>query len=146
METTGKENTIQKDEYLNIITNLTNSYFIIEEAGDMILRELKSLLESYDKGLNGRVRQRHNNIMSHVRALENILESFLEDYEAFKGEWKKHDELRASAAYLVRVALLIGDRAACSEEPIEKQIEKFIHDLPPNGYINDHILSHFKLR
>ena len=147
METTGNNNPVHlSEEDLKITTNLTNTYYILIEAADMILRDVKSIFEYYDKSLNGKIKQRHNNIMHHARALENLIDGFIEDYEDFKGDWDKHTELRASAAYIVRVSLLIGDRAALSSAPLERDIEKFIYDLPPNGYAPDHILGRFRIK
>lgn len=146
METTANSQQHLSEENLKITTNMTNTYYILMEASDMILRDVKSILEYYNKGLNGKVRQRHNMIMSHVRALENLLEGFLEDYECFNGNWDRHTELRSSGAYMARIALLIGDRAALSSAPLERDIEKFIYELPQNGYAPDHILGRFKIQ
>lgn len=145
METTVKGKHLSEDD-LKITTNLTNTYYILMEAADMILRDVKSIFEFYDKSLQGKVKQRHNIIMSHVKALENLSDDFFEDYECFDGNWEKHTELRTSAAYMARISLLIGDRAALSSAPLERDIEKFIYELPPNGYAPDHILARFKIK
>lgn len=145
METTVKGKHLSEDD-LKVTTNLTNTYYILMEAADMILRDVKSIFEFYDKSLQGKVKQRHNIIMSHVRALENLSDDFLEDYECFKNNWDRHTELRTSGAYMARVSLLIGDRATFDSAPLETVIEKYIYDLPPHGYAPDHILGRFKIK
>ena len=143
METTGKH---LSQESLKITTNLTNTYYILMEAADMVLRETKGIFEFYDKSLSGKAKQRHNQIMFHTRTLENLFDKFIEDYECFKGNWDRHTELRSSGAYIARVSLLIGDRTAFDAAPREVDIEKFIYEMPPNGYAPDNLLGRFKIR
>lgn len=127
------------------LNSLTNSYYIMAEAMDMILREAEKGLEELGKGLKYEVKHRHKEMMRLIRLLKANQEKFLEDYACFDGNWDKYDELRKSGAYIARIMLLIADRTN-TEENVENRIEKYLYRLKPQGVVSSDLLGKFQIK
>lgn len=127
------------------LTMLTNLYYILMEASDMFLRRAKVIIESNNKGLNKEIKRRHNLLMAHYKATINLTDTLLEDYECFDGKWENYDQIRKNGAWFARVVALIADRCM-ADAPIEKDIEKFIYELPQQDIVDDKFLEDFIIR
>lgn len=148
-----KANFVNKEEIEGIrdeINACVNSYFVLCEAADMVLRNAEELFNCFDEGLKHKVKQRHNDMMAHIKAINNIMDTFFESYECFgSGEEfiSKIDMLRNSAAFIARLVLLIGDRSCRDDEKqVMKRIEEYIYYMPEQGLINDKVLNKFKVK
>ena len=127
------------------LTMMTNLYYILLEASDMMLRRAKIILENNKKGLNREVKRRHNLLMQHYKALINLSDSLLEDYECFDGKWENYDQIRKNGAWFARMAALTADRCM-NDSPVEKDIEKFIYNLPQQDIVDNKFLEDFIIR
>lgn len=130
---------------------VTNSYYMLMEAADMMCRQMEVLLNARKRRVKGKIRQRHNYMMEKVVALRNLQEDFWKDYhEAFGGAYQKTDSLRESAAYMARIMLLIADRCYTQEDngdrKKERMIEEYIYFMPEGGLLKDDFLKRFVIR
>lgn len=132
----------------NEINACVNSYYVLCEASDMLLRNCEELFNSLGEGLKHRIKQRHNEMMLHVKAMNTIMDTFFDDYNCFGTGQQfvdKIDMLRSSAAFISRLVLLIGDRSCREDEKeILRKIEDYIYYMPEQGLINDKILDKFR--
>ena len=130
---------------------VTNSYYMLMEAADMMLRQMELQLARRGRGLKFKLKQRHNLMMGNVDTLKNLQLDFWSDYrEAFKDNYSKSDALRQSAAYMARIMLLIADRCYTQEDngtmEREQRIERYIYNMPDGGLLNDDLLKKFFVR
>lgn len=130
---------------INDLNSLTNSYYILSEAADMMMREMEFQFGKLGKGVKHRVKARHNEMMRLMRLLRTNQDKFLEDYEAFNGQWEKYDDLRISAAYIARIMLLIADRTNIDDR-VDNKIEKYIYNKKPTGVVSEELLSRFVIK
>jgi hypothetical protein len=136
---------------LKIEALVTNSYYMLMEAADMMLRQMELQLARRGRGLKFKLKQRHNLMMDNVDALKNFQLDFWSDYrDAFKDNYSKSDALRQSAAYMARIMLLIADRCYTQEDngtmEREQRIERYIYNMPDGGLLNDDLLKKFFVR
>lgn len=127
------------------INSLVNSYYIMSESLDMIMREMERQFSSLGKEVKHHVKQRHTEMMRLMRLLKTTQDKFISDYDAFKGDWSKYDELRKSGAYIARIMLLIADRTN-TEENVENRIEKYLYRLKPQGVVSNELLGKFQIK
>lgn len=130
---------------------VTNSYYILMEAADMMLRRMEFQLLMRGRCLKHNIKRRHNVMMEKVAAMKNLSEDFFKDYEAAFGEqYNKMDDLRVSGAYMARIMLLIADRCYTQEDngnmEREQRIERYIYNMPDGGLLNDNLLKKFFVR
>lgn len=140
------EETALKQEAL-----VTNSYYMLMEAADMMLRQMEVQLARRGRGLKFKLKQRHNMMMGTAETLKNFQLDFWKDYEeAFKDNYSKSDALRQSAAYMARIMLLIADRCYTQEDngsmEREQRIERYIYNMPDGGLLDDELLKKFFMR
>lgn len=128
----------------NDLNSVVNSYYIMAEALDMLLRRMEVEFEHLGKDVVYSVKSRHTEMMRLMRMLRVNQEKFLKDYESFHGEWSKYDELRKSAAYISRIMLLVADRTL-DDGKVEKEIEDYIRSLPSTGVVSEELLNNFKI-
>ena len=139
---------INEERYIkevNDINTVTNCYYIMAEATDMLMREMERKFDNIGKGIKHNVKQRHSEMMRLMRLLKANQEKFVKDYEAFHGDWSKYDALRNSAAYISRVMLLISDRCD-KDDRIYSKIEKYIYDRKPTGIVSEEMLNRFRIK
>lgn len=146
MESNEFKNSELKTEAL-----VTNSYYMLMEAADMMLRQMEVQLARRGRGLKFKLKQRHNLMMGNVDALKNLQLDFWDDYKsAFGNNYSKSDALRQSAAYMARIMLLIADRCYTSQDngnmDREQRIERYIYNMPDGGLLNDELLKKFFVR
>lgn len=127
------------------INTLVNSYYIMAESLDMLLREMERQFKSLDKGLKHHVKQRHTEMMRLFKLLKTNQEKFIKDYECFGGEWSKYDDLRMSAAYIARIMLLIADRTL-DDGKVERELEAYLTHKKSAGVVSDELLNSFKIK
>jgi ribosomal protein L30/L7E len=127
------------------INSLVNTYYILAETLDMMIREMEAQFNELGKGVKHNVRQRHTEMMRLIRLLKTNQEKFIHDYEAFKGDWQKYDDLRNSAAYISRIMLLIADRTNDSGK-VENEIEAYLRRKKTTGVVSDELLNKFYIR
>lgn len=130
---------------------VTNSYYMLMETADMMLREMEIQLAKRGRLLKQNIKQRYNFMMGKVNALKNLQDDFWKDYEgAFGDNYNKTDSLRHSAAYMARIMLLIADRCYTQEDngnmEREQRIERYIYNMPDGGLLNDDLLKKFFVR
>lgn len=127
---------------------LANCYFMLAEAQDMMLKELQIMLRKRNAELTQRMKQRHTNILNQLTKLRTSYDSFMWDYHIGLKDYRKTDNLRHSAAYIARIMLLIADRCNKDEKEgaREQRIERYIHNMPDGGLIDDDFLSKFFIR
>lgn len=139
------------------VTNLkrealvTNCYYMLMEAADMMLRQMEEELGKRGRGLKFKIKQRHNLMMDNVAALKNFQLDFWKDYEeAFRENYSKSDALRQSSAYMARIMLLIADRCYTKEDngsmEREQRIERYIYNMPDGGLLTEDLLKRFFVR
>lgn len=127
------------------INSLVNTYYILAETLDMMIREMEAQFNELGKGVKHNVRQRHTEMMRLIRLLKVNQEKFITDYEAFKGDWQKYDDLRNSAAYISRIILLIADRTN-DRGKVENEIEAYLRRKKTTGVVSDELLDKFYIR
>lgn len=127
------------------LNSIVNSYYILAESLDMLLRQMEIEFELLGKGVVHTVKSRHTEMMRLMRLLKTNQEKFLKDYESFKGDWSKYDELRKSAAYISRIMLLVADRTL-EDGKVERQIEDYIRSLPSTGAVSEELLQKMRIR
>ena len=128
---------------------LTNTYFMLLEAADMILRNTEVYFEAIGVSMVGKHKVKHRNLMSQIQTLKVMMDNEIKFYcESYKNDYRKWDELRAGGAYFARLALEVGDRSYSEEDDdsVEKQIAKYVHDLPPKGMLSNQLLMNFFIR
>lgn len=130
---------------VNDINTVTNCYYIMAEATDMLMREMERKFKGLNKDVKHHVKQRHTEMMRLMRMLKSNQEKFVKDYEAFHGDWSQYDALRNSAAYISRIMLLISDRCEKDIRNYNK-IEKYIYDKKPTGIVSDEMLNRFRIK
>ena len=141
------ENNIKKQTMIADINSLVNTYYIMAESLDMILREMERQFESLGKGLKQHLKQRHSEMMRLIRLLKTTQEKFIQDYQCFNGEWRKYDELRMSAAYIARIMLYIADRTNCEDAGVsDQQIERYLREMKANGFVSDQLIEKFRIK
>lgn len=129
------------------INSLVSSYYIMAESLDMILREMERQFKSLDKGLKHRVKQRHSEMMRLIQLLKTTQEKFVQDYECFKGEWQKYDDLRCDAAYIARIMLYISDRTFGDDSgKVDREIEAYLMRKKSNGMVSEELINNFKIK
>lgn len=138
------------EEEKNEINSLINSYYVLMEASDMLLRRAEMLFANFNQGLKGPVKVRHNRMMSHIAALKREQDTFFNDYNCFGKDERyiaKYDMMRDCASYLARLTLLIGDRSCRDDEKaVRQRIWDYIYYMPEQGLIKDKALDYLKLR
>lgn len=134
------------------VDKLINSYFLLIEAADLALRTAIKQQELNEMGLNKRVGIRQSTKIAHNRMMQ-AAKTFSHNYalcydtfyeDTFK-KFESWDELRREANLVVRIVLLMGDRAYNSIE-IEQQIEEYITSLPKRSEMNEKLLELFMMR
>ena len=127
---------------------VTNSYYMLTEASDMLLRYLEGMLKKRDAALVKRVKQRHKNIMTQMANLKTAYLSFMDDYAKGLPDYHQADDLRKSAAMMARIMLLTADRCYKQEKDGEREqrIERYIYNMPDGGLLDDDMLKHFFIR
>ena len=146
--TKTETNMTPTEKEMNLVL-LVNSYYNIQEAADMILRQAQAILNSQDRDLKQKQLQRHKRLMSRIEVMKREIESLEEDYgEAFADKFiTKTDEVRRAGAYLARVILSIGDRCGNDDTGAKEQlIEEYIKAMPEQGYLHQEIESKFYLK
>ena len=128
---------------------MVNTYYILMEAADLVLRRAEFMLNTADLSLNSNVKHRHAMLMSKIAPLKNEVNTFSKLYETAFGEniLQRYDALRFTANIMARIALLMGDR--CSDSDFgqkESIIEEFIASMPKQGYLTDETLENFRMR
>lgn len=126
------------------LNSIVNCYYIMAETLDMMLRQMELEFDLLGKDVIHSVKSRHTEMMRLMRMLRVNQEKFLKDYETFKGDWMKYDELRKSSAYISRIMLLVADRTLDDGE-VEKHIEDYIKSLPSTGVVSENLLQKFKI-
>lgn len=127
---------------------VTNSYYMLIEAADMMLRYMERLSKARHRELEKRIKERHKIVLQKTEQLKTTLESFVVDYEKGFDDYKKYDNLREAAALVARVVLLINDRTLNEEVEGERErkIEDYIYYMPEGGLLTDDMLDRFKIR
>lgn len=138
------------EEEKNEINSLVNSYYVLMEAADMMLRRSEALFNNFGKAWHGDKKMRHNRMMQHYKALKNIQDTFFDDYDCFGagvGYMAKYDMMREAASYIARMTLLIGDRTCREDEKqVRKNIWDYIYYMPEQGLVKDKLLDDLKMR
>ena len=136
----------EKDE----LNSLVNSYYVLMEGADMLLRRAQTIYNNFGQDINGPMKLRHNRMMQHAKALVNLQEDFFRDYNCFGSGSKyvkTYDAMRDAASYLARLTLLIGDRTCREDEQQARQrIWDYIYYMPEQGLITDRALDFLKIR
>lgn len=139
--------TEQQEKVLALLTNL---YYMFLEGADQLLQETEEYFHAMGVGMKGPRKVKHRLLMSQFCTMRNLMEDELEHYKiSFKGDWKKYDELRKSANYLVRIGLGIGDRCRSETEvegERERMIEEYIYHMPEKGFVTKRMLENFVIR
>lgn len=128
---------------------LVNTYYNIQEAADMILKEAENLLNYKGRQLVQRRKQRHNELLRNIARMRNLTDSLVDEYgDAFGADYvTKTDEVRRAGNYLARVILQIADRCGNDDTGAKEQmIEEFIASMPDGGYLNEEIKNNFYLK
>lgn len=137
----------QQEKELALLTNL---YYMFLEGADQLLLETEEYFRAMGVGMKGARKVKHRLLMSQFSTMRNLMEDELEHYKiSFNGNWKKYDELRKSANYLVRIGLGIGDRCKSETEvegERERRIERYIYNMPENGYLSESLRNRFVMR
>lgn len=136
------------EKEMNLVL-LVNSYYNIQEAADMMLRQAQAILNSQDKDLKHKQLQRHKRLMGRIEVMKREIESLEEDYgEAFANKFvTKTDEVRRAGAYIARIILNIGDRCGNDDTGAKEQlIEEYIKAMPEQGYLHQEIESKFYMK
>ena len=126
---------------------LTNQYYILSEAADIVLRKVELMLNSHHVLLKGNVKYRHKIMMKQVEALKNSSDSFMADYnEAFIDHEERYGDLRQTAGIMAFFSALIADRCGNQEtgEAMVKRIENYLKRLPANGFVSADTLRSLK--
>ena len=134
----------------NEINSLINTYFVLMEGADMLLRRSETIFNNFGQGWDGKKKMRHARMMQHMEALKNLQESFFKDYDCFGKDERyidKYDMLRDAASYITRLTLLIGDRSCRTDEKrVRQNIWDYIYYMPEQGLIKDEALDKLKMR
>lgn len=128
---------------------LVNTYYNIQEAADMILKEAENLLNYKGRQLVQRRKQRHNELLRNIARMRNLTDSLVDEYgDAFGADYvTKTDEVRRAGNYLARVILQIADRCGNDDTGAKEQmIEEFISRMPDGGYLNEEVRQNFHMR
>lgn len=128
---------------------LVNTYYNIQEAADMILKEAENILKYKGRQLVQRRKQRHNELLRNIARMRNLTDSLVDEYgDAFGADYvTKTDEVRRAGNYLARVILQIADRCGNDDTGAKEQmIEEFISRMPDGGYLNEEIKNNFYLK
>ena len=128
---------------------LVNTYYMMQEGADMILKETERLLAEQGRVLHHKKKQKHNELMRKIAVIRNLIDTLSEDYgEAFKDNLvKKWDDLRMAGAFIARNNLTISDRCGNDETGRkENVIEEFIYFMPSNGYLSEEIRNKFFIK
>ena len=128
---------------------LVNTYYNIQEAADMILKEAENLLNYKGRQLVQRRKQRHNELLRNIARMRNLTDSLVDEYgDAFGADYvTKTDEVRRAGNYLARVILQIADRCGNDDTGAKEQmIEEFISRIPDGGYLNEKIKNNFYMK
>jgi hypothetical protein len=128
---------------------LVNTYYNIQEAADMILKEAENILKYKGRQLVQRRKQRHNELLRNIARMRNLTDSLVDEYgDAFGADYvTKTDEVRRAGNYLARVILQIADRCGNDDTGAKEQmIEEFIASMPDGGYLNEEIKNNFYLK
>ena len=73
MRTLRREMTNQEKDELN---SVVNSYYVLMEGADMLLRRAQTIYNNFDQDINGPMKLRHNRMMQHAKALVGLQEDF----------------------------------------------------------------------
>jgi hypothetical protein len=128
---------------------LVNTYYNIQEAADMILKEAENILKYKGRQLVQRRKQRHNELLRNIARMRNLTDSLVDEYgDAFGADYvTKTDEVRRAGNYLARVILQIADRCGNDDTGAKEQmIEEFIASMPDGGYLLEEIKNNFYLK
>ncbi len=128
---------------------LVNTYYNIQEAADMILKEAENLLNYKGRQLVQRRKQRHNELLRNIARMRNLTDSLVDEYgDAFGADYvTKTDEVRRAGAYLSRIVLSIADRCGNDDTGAKESIiEEYIASMPPQGYLHQNIINQFHIK
>lgn len=127
---------------------VTNTYYMLIEAADMMLRYMERMSKARHAELEKRIKERHKVVLQKTEQLKTTIESFEADYCAGFDDFVKYDNLRIAAALMARVVLLINDRTLTDkvEGENEKRIENYIRRIPQSGLLTDDMLDNFRIR
>ena len=128
---------------------LVNTYYNIQEAADMILKEAENILKYKGRQLVQRRKQRHNELLRNIARMRNLTDSLVDEYgDAFGADYvTKTDEVRRAGNYLARVILQIADRCGNDDTGAKEQmIEEFIASMPDGGYLNEEVRQNSHMR
>lgn len=129
---------------------LVNSYYILQEAADLLLRQAERIMNEESLGIHREVKMRHSQFMQHARILHNLNDRLWEDYiNAFGDKWQKTDELRMFASVMARITVLTADRCSGDDNKdmhIEEEILRRLQEMPDNGLVSKEILDSLKMK
>ena len=134
----------------NELNSVINSYYVLMEAADMLLRRGQTIFNNFGQDVNGPMKMRHRRMMQYMESLKNTQETFFKDYDCFGKDERymaKYDMLRDAASYIARLTLLIGDRSCREDEKrVRQNIWDYIYYMPEQGLIADEALDKLKIR
>lgn len=134
------------EEIDRIINVFANAYFAMQEAHSMMLKELERLLEVRGRAFRQSEKQKHNRILTHIRALKILIGDLYDEAPGvFDGNAEKYDMYRSDASDVARLVSYLYDRTEGSEAK-SQMIEEFVRQMPEKTRGVDKIIENMKIR
>lgn len=125
------------------IYSLNREYFVLSEMIDMLYDNLETFLDGRNKELRGEMKQNHSRLMQGLKTMKYALNKNADIISQL--DIRNWDNIHIEANYLMRIILLITDRASWDMEK-QKQIEDFIKSFESKNLIREQLINRFYLK
>lgn len=122
---------------------LTNVYFLLNEAIDMLYNRVEYLLNSDNRIVRQEFKQNHNRLMDGLKKMKYALNRTSDLCNILNIEnW---DRLHEDANYIMRIIMLVIDRCGDNDQ-IQDSIEKYLRKRKSCGILTEKTIDSFRLR